>query len=85
MKWSGWWDEFLFRLIDLVKTADILRAVEWNRNVNDESITIQDQKRDFLLWGRDTLLVCGEDKFRSTLLANAKVDLLRKNKGRVDS
>lgn len=62
--------------------SGVLRNVEFNRNVEDASITIAEKKRDYVLWGKQVLLCAGEDKRDPTELAKAKADLENKNKGK---
>ena len=68
-------------MISLASACDILRGVEYNRNVEDDSITIEEKKRDYLLWGQAALLVAGEDKRDQRDLRTAIEDLETKNKG----
>lgn len=80
MVWSGWWDAICVTLCNAAIKRDILRSVEVDRNVNDDSITQQDKKRDYLLWGRNILLVAGEDKKSGIPISESLNDLRTKNK-----
>ena len=61
MTWCGWWDA----LTRSVATAAAYLCgidIRTDRDVQDSSITIDDKRRDFLLWGRSVLIMGGEHK-----------------------
>jgi hypothetical protein len=61
MSWCGWWDAL---------TREIAEHVAWlcsvdirtDRDVQDNSITIDAKRRDFLLWAQSVLIMGGEHK-----------------------
>ena len=75
---QGYYDCFLHELI----LSDYMKSiVEANRNVEDSSLTVPLQRRDFNAWCRNLLVICGEDKQHITELNTAEYELMQKNKG----
>lgn len=81
MVWCGWWDSFFLRsFVSLAIKYSLLLNVEYDRNVQDASITIAEKKRDYNLWVNGLLVVAGEDKASNDLRESID-DLAQKNKG----
>jgi hypothetical protein len=80
MVWSGVWDRFFLQnhILFIQKHTSALERCRFNRNVEDESITIPDKRRDYNLWAYNLLVLTGEDKCADNL-GGAKSDLQSKN------
>lgn len=77
VSWVSWWDVLLRPLVKMAQLLDI--PIRVDRDVEDPSISIDDKRRDFLLWAHEVLVVGGEHKRRGLPLPRA--ELVSKHKG----
>ncbi len=76
--WSGFWDLFCAHWMS--KTRSLGRNLQIHC-VEDESITGDDKKQDFMMMAKSVAIVVGEDKANASNLNLAKRELSDKHKG----
>lgn len=61
LTWCGWWDA-LTRVFACLAAKRCGLPIRVDRDVHDDSITLENKRRDFLLWLQGALIVGGEHK-----------------------
>jgi hypothetical protein len=79
ISWGGFYDCFIQETLQ--SNYSLLRGFTINRNMEDDSLTIDQKRRDLNVWFESTLIFCGEDKSIPTEINEAISDLRVKNKG----